>query len=441
MGKGLKLFRKMLVALLSVVFIASSVPVIVRADGANTNAEASIISMDKQYTGTFTSKDQVEIFRMDLTTSGTVTIKYFSKVMTVYLYVYELGNSTPLLTLAPGWDSTLNQSEVTYVYPLNAGAYYLRFEDYNPAYTGSFNFTASFKASGESCADIGPGSNNSISSASAINLNTNYKGFLAYNDSIDYYKFTLNSDAEVSIVVTTYVATAKFGVCNSSVSKIKNTNNTDTEYIMWNDTTKIGNATLKYKLSKGTYYFFAERFSIIDMYLGNYNFKISIPGWQQDSTGWWYQNTDGSYPKNQFKSVGGRWYYFDQNGYMVVGWRNVGGIWYYFSSSGVMQTGWVSDAGHWYYFNKDGALQYGWQYIGGQYYYFKSDGTMAANEYCGGYWLSSSGAWTYKAKASWKKDSTGWYYQDTTGWYAKSQTLKIDGKNYNFNASGYCTNP
>jgi len=28
-----------------------------------------------------------------------------------------------------------------------------------------------------------------------------------------------------------------------------------------------------------------------------------------------------------------------------------------------------------------------------------------------------------------------------TDWYAKNETIKIDGKNYNFNASGYCTNP
>ena len=66
---------------------------------------------------------------------------------------------------------------------------------------------------------------------------------------------------------------------------------------------------------------------------------------------------------------------------------------------------------------------------------------MAENEYCGGYWINSGGAWTYQHKASWKKDTTGWYYQDTSGWYAKDETLTIDGKSYNFNSAGYCTNP
>ena len=442
MGKGLKLFQKMLVIMMSVVLISSAVPVIVRADGGNSFADATSVTMNKQYTGTFTDKNRTDTYKLDLKKSGTVTIKYYSKVMAISLFVYEAGNTnSALLNLAPGWDSNLKQSDVSFVYALNAGTYYLKYDCYNPDYTGSYNFTVSFKDSGETSPEFITAPNNAVKNATAVSLNTGYKGFIAYNDDIDYYKFTLDSDAEVSIAITTYVFTASFGVCNSSGTKIRDTGNKDIEYIMWNDSTKTGNATFKYKLSKGTYYFFAQRTSVVDGYLGSYSFKVSVPGWQQDSTGWWYQNSDGSYPRNQFKSVGGRWYYFDQNGYMAVGWRKVGGTWYFFNNSGVMQTGWVSDAGHWYYFNKDGAMQYGWLYIGGQYYYFKSDGSMAANEYCGGYWLNGSGTWTYKHKASWKKDSTGWYYQDTSGWYAKNETIKIDGKNYNFNAAGYCTNP
>ncbi len=442
MGKGLKLFQKMLVALLSVVFIASSVPVIVNADGGNSFSDATSVTMNKQYTGTFTDKNRLDTYKLDLQKSGTVTIKYYSKVLAIRLFIYE-GNNTnsPVIIPTLGWDSSLKQCDTTLVYALNAGTYYLQYDCYNPDYTGSYNFTVSFKESGETFKEYFTVPNNDIKSAAAINLNTNYTGFIAYNDSIDYFKFTLNSDSEVSISVTTYVTTASFGVCNSSGTKIKNTKNNDTEYIMWNTTSKVGNGTFTYKLTKGTYYFFAQRTSVLTDYLGDYSFKVSIPGWQKDSIGWWYQNSDGSYPKNQFKSIGNRWYYFEQNGYMVTGWRRVGGIWYYFNSDGVMQTGWVLDGGHWYYFNKDGALQYGWQNIGGKYYYFKSDGTMAENEYCGGYWLGSGGAWTYKYKASWKKDSTGWWYGDDSGWYAKNETIKIDGKNYNFNARGYCTNP
>ena len=106
-----------------------------------------------------------------------------------------------------------------------------------------------------------------------------------------------------------------------------------------------------------------------------------------------------------------------------------------------MATGWEEIDGTYYYFRSSGAMVTGWQEIDGVYYYFKSSGAMAANEYCDGYWLDASGKWTYKAKAEWKQDSKGWYYQDTNGWYAKNGTWTIDGKDYNFDAQGYCTNP
>ena len=66
---------------------------------------------------------------------------------------------------------------------------------------------------------------------------------------------------------------------------------------------------------------------------------------------------------------------------------------------------------------------------------------MASAEYQDGYWLNSDGSWTYQHKASWKRDSKGWWYGDDSGWYARNETIKIDGKKYNFNAAGYCTNP
>lgn len=106
-----------------------------------------------------------------------------------------------------------------------------------------------------------------------------------------------------------------------------------------------------------------------------------------------------------------------------------------------MQTGWLKDGGVWYYLKDTGAMATGCQKVDGTYYFLKSNGVMAADEYCDGYYLDKNGAWNYKARASWKKDSKGWYYQDTSGWYAKSRSYKIDGKNYNFDASGYCTNP
>lgn len=40
--------------------------------------------------------------------------------------------------------------------------------------------------------------------------------------------------------------------------------------------------------------------------------------WKQDSTGWWYQNADGSYPKSVWQQIDGKYYYFNDAGYMLA---------------------------------------------------------------------------------------------------------------------------
>ena len=164
-------------------------------------------------------------------------------------------------------------------------------------------------------------------------------------------------------------------------------------------------------------------------------------GWLQVGSTWYYMDPDTGVMQTGWLEEDGKWYYLKPTGAMAIGWLSIDGKWYYFGSSGAMVTGWFKDGGKWYFCGPTGAMVTGWFQYGKTWYFMKSDGSMASNEYCRGYWLNSSGAWTYQYKADWKKDSKGWYYQDSTGWYARSCDLTIDGKSYNFNAAGYCTNP
>ena len=61
---------------------------------------------------------------------------------------------------------------------------------------------------------------------------------------------------------------------------------------------------------------------------------VSLAGqWQQDSTGWWYQEDNNNYSVNSWKELDGKWYYFNQDGYMVSNtW--IGN--YYLGSDGAM---------------------------------------------------------------------------------------------------------
>lgn len=63
--------------------------------------------------------------------------------------------------------------------------------------------------------------------------------------------------------------------------------------------------------------------------------------WRQNYIGWWWQEADGSWPSNEWKSINGNWYLFDADGYIRYGWYWDGTNWYYLGgkSDGAMKTG------------------------------------------------------------------------------------------------------
>ena len=123
-------------------------------------------------------------------------------------------------------------------------------------------------------------------------------------------------------------------------------------------------------------------------------------GWKKNRTGWWYQNADGSYPRNQWKMINGSWYHFDWNGYMQTGWQKIGGSWYYLKSSGAMAIGWEKIGSDWYYLNSSGAMQTGWLQLGNTWYYLKSSGAMALDEWVDGgkYYVDANGVYIPEKK-------------------------------------------
>ena len=86
--------------------------------------------------------------------------------------------------------------------------------------------------------------------------------------------------------------------------------------------------------------------------------------WFQDAKGWWYKESDGSYPKSKWMELSynniNRWYYFDDEGYMATGWKLINGKWYYL------------------YENTEGSA---------------TKGAMASNTRINGYYVGGDGAW------------------------------------------------
>jgi len=115
--------------------------------------------------------------------------------------------------------------------------------------------------------------------------------------------------------------------------------------------------------------------------------------WRKDSIGWWYRNSDGSYPKNKWERIGDKWYYFDGRGYIIHSkWEYINGHWYYFNTSGHMtENTWKMIGDKWYYFDTKGHMLH-YQWVGD--YYVGQNGDMLKNAITlDDYLVGSDGKW------------------------------------------------
>ena len=169
--------------------------------------------------------------------------------------------------------------------------------------------------------------------------------------------------------------------------------------------------------------------------------ELALPGsWVNGRNGWWYQNSDGSYPVSCWRIIEGvrysfdsygymqvgwkaendAWYYLDPSGAMETGWQQVGGAWYWFANDGVMATGWRNIESAWYLFASSGAMLTGWQQIGGTWYYLSGSGIMCTGwQQIGGswYWFANSGAMAI----GWFQAGGTYYYADGSGAMQRSR--------------------
>lgn len=120
-------------------------------------------------------------------------------------------------------------------------------------------------------------------------------------------------------------------------------------------------------------------------------------GWHSNSKGWWYQNSDGSYPTNKWQKINEKWYFFNEDGYCVTNkWIKRGGVWYWLDNDGTMATGWKKINNEWYYFKQDGEMVTGWvKYYDKWYYLNTNNGFMESNAFV--------------------KGANGWYYVKEDG--------------------------
>ena len=157
--------------------------------------------------------------------------------------------------------------------------------------------------------------------------------------------------------------------------------------------------------------------------------------WISDALGWWWRNTDGTYPASETLRINGEVYRFDARGYMVTGWASENGHWFYYGVSGAQASGWVSVGGTWYYLDPaTGAMVTGWLELDGVWFRLDGSGAMVSG------WLKEGSSWYYLQPSGamatgWVRDASSWYYLDEIGVMVTGERT-IDGVVYFFDPSG-----
>ena len=152
------------------------------------------------------------------------------------------------------------------------------------------------------------------------------------------------------------------------------------------------------------------------MCLGSAITAFAVSGtWKQDSTGWWYSYSDGTYAKKKWVEIDKNYYYFDDNGYMVEKQYRDG---YWVDENGIRSSKyrggvWKTDkTGKWF---EDTTGYYPtscWLVIDGDYYYFDNSGYAQVNKWVDGYYLDKDGKWVKDAKFT---DFSGTYTESIAG--------------------------
>jgi len=162
---------------------------------------ATKISLNTEVTGDTTgSKDSTDWYKFTITSAGYVTIDFEHTLVessSTYwrLYIYDSDGVNYLIPGDYGYYSAVgNQNTKTAGVGLEPGTYYIkvyRYNSLNSAYKLKVNYTKTSEWEIEG--------NNTVATATTVNVNKTYKGSIWHTDDVDYYKFTTTENGYIKI--------------------------------------------------------------------------------------------------------------------------------------------------------------------------------------------------------------------------------------------------
>ncbi len=224
---------------------------------------ATSVNLGTTYNGSVSKAQKDNYYKFTLNASGRLTVNAFAKVRTVHYFIYD-ASGKELYDKYHGWDETAGQSSVTKTFDLTKGTYYF-VVSYSSG-EGNYSFNLSLTSANESFTETGNGTNNTFESASPISLNTEYKGLIAENDDLDYYKFTIPSSGRITNNAIGKMDRIHYLIYDTSGKKLYD------RYFYDDSVTGQSSVSENIDLTKGTYYFAVES----NAYTGEYSFTLKF---------------------------------------------------------------------------------------------------------------------------------------------------------------------
>lgn len=175
-------------------------------------AEVTNLIFGKDYYGTFMEDQHEAWYKITMPSAGTIKISARSKEVLTLNYGIYLKAQVPTMfeekdcvvqETKLGKQDVTGRLDSTVEISLAKGIYYLYLHDASYRKNADYNVYIQYIQGKETIPEGEYGSNNTIEKASQIVCDTDYTGFIAYNDRYDWYKFTIGKAGKVRLKMYT----------------------------------------------------------------------------------------------------------------------------------------------------------------------------------------------------------------------------------------------